>query len=139
MSFELRIDVNEPAPIWRQIEQGIRRGIASGGLQPGDATPSVREAAVRLRVNPATVARAYRSLVDAGLLLVKRGEGTFVTGQAGDAAGTLRREELERAARRYAETARGLGVGLGDALRAVEDAWPAQGAAQSQRTGGDHE
>ncbi len=50
--------------------------------------PSVRELARALRVNPATVSKAYRRLTEAGLLTVRRGEGTFV--------GELDSDQLEK-------------------------------------------
>src|ERR1041384_347014 len=68
----------DAAPIWRQIEEGMRRLIAVGTLSPGAAVPSVRELARDLRFNPATVARAYQRLTEAGVLSVKRGDGTYV-------------------------------------------------------------
>ena len=67
-----------PAPIWSQIEEGVRHLVASGALRPGDAVPSVRDLARELRINPNTVAKAYQRLVDAGILETRRGEGTFV-------------------------------------------------------------
>ncbi len=75
------INPTDPAPIWRQIEEGVRRLIALGALQPGASVPSVRDLAKDLRVNPNTVARAYQRLTEGGVLSVKRGEGTFVADQ----------------------------------------------------------
>src|SRR5712692_7428947 len=90
------------SPIWLQIEEGVRRMITLGSLTPGDAVPSVRDLAKTLRVNPNTVARAYQRLTDAGVLAVKRGEGTYVA----DGPPPLPRGEKERvlaeAALRYA-------------------------------------
>ena len=56
------------APIWRQISDGMRRLVASGVLPAGTAVPSVRELARELRVNPATVSKAYQLLVADGAL-----------------------------------------------------------------------
>jgi len=67
------INPADPAPIWRQIEEGVRRLIALGALQPGASVPSVRDLARGLRVNPNTVARAYQRLTEGGVLAVKRG------------------------------------------------------------------
>ena len=64
------INPSDPAPIWRQIEEGVRRLIALGALKPGAAVPSVRDLARDLRVNPNTVARAYQRLTDSGVLAV---------------------------------------------------------------------
>ena len=78
MQRALRVDPRDATPIWRQIEEGLRRLVASGALAPGTGVPSVREMAADLRINPATVAKAYQRLTDAGVLAVRRGEGTFV-------------------------------------------------------------
>ena len=78
MREALRVDPGDAVPIWRQIEEGLRRMVASRALPPGSPVPSVRDMARELRVNPATVSKAYQRLVDAGILAVKRGEGTFV-------------------------------------------------------------
>ena len=83
MTKLLNIDPAAAAPIWRQIEDEVRRQVASGRLQPGAAIPSVRELSKSLRVNPATVSKAYQQLTDAGLLEVRRGEGTFVAAISG--------------------------------------------------------
>ncbi|HEY0787917.1 MAG TPA: GntR family transcriptional regulator, partial [Thermoanaerobaculia bacterium] len=73
----LQINPTDSVPIWKQIEEEVRRLVALGAFKPGTAVPSVRELAQRLRINPATVAKAYQRLTDAGVLAVRRGEGTF--------------------------------------------------------------
>ena len=50
------IDPRSPNPLWGQIAARVRVAIAAGELRPGEALPSVRDLARRLRVNPATVA-----------------------------------------------------------------------------------
>jgi DNA-binding transcriptional regulator YhcF (GntR family) len=47
-------------------------------MKPGDALPSVRALAGRLRVNPATVVQAYRDLEAEGFVEMRQGAGTFV-------------------------------------------------------------
>ncbi|NOZ94544.1 MAG: GntR family transcriptional regulator [Acidobacteria bacterium] len=123
MTFELRIEPAGPVPIWRQIEDGIRRGVASGELAPGGAVPSVRELAVALRVNPATVAKAYRRLVDSGILMVRRGEGTYVTELNENEVAVLRDHELLHAARGFAHAAKALGASPEDAADLVTRVW----------------
>ena len=114
------VDPSGAAPIWRQIEEGVRRLVATGTLTRGNAVPSVRDLARSLLVNPATVAKAYQRLTDAGVLSVRRGEGTFVA----EAAPRMNRDERQRllhdAAIRYASAAATLGVGAVEAVRAVE-------------------
>ena len=111
------------APIWRQISDGMRRLVASGALPAGTAVPSVRELARELRVNPATVSKAYQLLVADGALEVRRGEGTFVAERSDGALADERRRLLRDAAQRFAEVARSMGVTEDDAKTAISTAW----------------
>ncbi len=113
----------DTAPIWRQIEEGMRRMISMGTLGPGDAVPSVRELAQQLRVNPNTVARAYQRLTDAGVFAVRRGEGTFVADTPTRLKKTERHDTLREAATRYAGTALSVGAPLEEATGELSTAF----------------
>ncbi|WP_047393048.1 GntR family transcriptional regulator [Chitinibacter sp. ZOR0017] len=63
-----------PTPIYRQIQDQVRRLIAGGQLAPGDVLPSVREIAEAHAVNPMTISKAYSLLEAEGLLLRQRGK-----------------------------------------------------------------
>ena len=65
-------------PKYQTLSNAIRQAVQSGTLQKGDKLPPVREIAYQLSVTPGTVARAYSTLVDAGLLEAVVGRGTFV-------------------------------------------------------------
>ena len=104
------IKTSDAAPIWQQIEDGMRRMIALGALKPGDAVPSVRDLARTLRVNPNTVARAYQRLTDRGVFSVRRGDGTYVADQPVQTKKAERNEKLRDAAGRYAGTAIAVGA-----------------------------
>lgn len=119
----LRVDPTDSAPIWRQIEAGVRLLVATGGLPADDAIPSVRELARSLRVNPATVAKAYQRLTDAGLLTVRRGEGTFVASAPPALAGEERARAVSEAAGRYVTVVRTVGAGRKDAADGATAAW----------------
>jgi GntR family transcriptional regulator len=128
----LAIDPADAIPIWKQIEDGVRRLVVAGALTPGMAVPSVRELARDLRVNPATVSKAYQRLTDAGVLEVRRGEGTFVAGRSAGVVTAERRELLADEARRYAEAAAAIGATRDEAEVAVQKALEAR----SGRRGG---
>ena len=119
----LDIDPAAAAPIWRQIEDGMRRLVASGALPVGTAVPSVREFARELRVNPATVSKAYQRLTADGALEVRRGEGTFVAQRPAGAQAADRERILEAGAARFVEAARSMGVGEEEAIAAISAAW----------------
>lgn len=72
------IDPRSPTPIYDQIAAAVRVGVAAGELEPESTLPSVRQLAARLRINPATVAQAYRLLETEGFVDIRQGAGTFV-------------------------------------------------------------
>jgi GntR family transcriptional regulator len=117
------IQTTDDTPIWRQIEEGMRRMISLGTLTPGDPVPSVRDLAQQIRVNPNTVARAYQRLTDAGVFAVRRGEGTFVAEEPTQLRKSERSETLRDAATRYAGTALAAGATLTEATRELEQTW----------------
>ena len=80
-SFRFRLDDNSGVPVYRQIMDQARGGIALGALRPGDQLPTVRQLAVDLAINPNTVVRAYRELELGGLLESNQGTGTFIREQ----------------------------------------------------------
>ncbi len=65
-------------PIYRQIQDQIRFGIAAGFLLPGEQLPTVRGLAVDLEVNPNTVIKAYTELEREGVLVTEQGSGTYI-------------------------------------------------------------
>jgi GntR family transcriptional regulator len=88
-AFRFRLDLRSGVPVYRQLIDQVRAGIASGMLSPGDQLPTVRQLAVDLAINPNTVLRAYRELELGGVLETQQGTGTFITHQK------VRRDEVE--------------------------------------------
>lgn len=79
----IQIQLNEKSnnPLYKQITDQVKQLIASNQLKSGDQMPTVRELSARLRVNPATVARAYQELAQDGILGASRRRGTIVIGE----------------------------------------------------------
>ena len=69
---------SDGVPIYQQIVDQVEYRIVSGQLRGGDELPTIRGLAESLRVNPNTVARAYRELEHQGLVEKRRTTGTFV-------------------------------------------------------------
>jgi GntR family transcriptional regulator len=76
--FRFGLDLHSGVPVYRQLIDQVRGGIASGSLGAGDQLPTVRQLAVDLAINPNTVLRAYRELELGGLLETHQGTGTFI-------------------------------------------------------------
>jgi GntR family transcriptional regulator len=76
--FHITIMTGSGTPIYRQIVEQVRLGVATGALAPGDAMPSVRTLAEQNLVNANTVVKAYAELVRDGMLESHHGKGFFV-------------------------------------------------------------
>ena len=67
--------------LWRQVADGIERGIADGSFAAGERLPGETEIAETYRVNRHTVRRALATLAERGLVRAERGSGTYVEAQ----------------------------------------------------------
>lgn len=74
------LDYSSGVPVYRQIIDQIRYGIASGDLKLGEQLPTVRALAVELKVNLNTVSKAYKELEIKNILETQQGTGTFICG-----------------------------------------------------------
>src|ERR1700690_2550856 len=93
-AFRIQLDLHSGMPVYRQVIDQVRGGIASGLLVPGDQLPTVRQLAVDLEINPNTVIRAYRELELGGLLETHQGTGTFISTQKMKRADAEREKQL---------------------------------------------
>lgn len=77
-ALELRVLLEGPTPVYRQIVDQIRTLCVERRLLPGERLPSIREIAGRLGVHFNTIADAYRALADEGWLTIEHGRGARV-------------------------------------------------------------
>ena len=76
-----------------EIAESVERAVGSGELAPGHVLPPMRELAARLGVNPNTVAAAYRTLRERGVIETAGRRGSRVRPRpASTARGSLRVE-----------------------------------------------
>jgi GntR family transcriptional regulator len=73
------LDPKNGVPLYRQIINQIRFGMASGQLKTGEQLPTVRALAVELKVNLNTIAKAYKELEIQSVLESHQGTGTFIS------------------------------------------------------------
>ena len=74
-------DAASGVALWRQVADGIVRGIADGRFAAGERLPGEVEIAGTYRVNRHTVRRALAALAERGLVRAERGSGTYVETQ----------------------------------------------------------
>jgi GntR family transcriptional regulator len=117
----LQIVTGDPRPIIRQITDGVKRLVAGGELQAGDALPSVRGLAQQLSINPNTVAKAYAELTAEGWLLSRAGLGLFVAEQRQRLSDAERARRLDEAVDRFVGDVIGLDYPAETVLGRVTD------------------
>jgi GntR family transcriptional regulator/MocR family aminotransferase len=78
IGLSLVLDRDGGAPMHEQIADQLRDAIAAGRLANGIRLPSTRLVATHLRVSRNVVAEAYSRLERDGLVVPRRGAGTFV-------------------------------------------------------------
>jgi len=78
MNHDLTIDPADPTPPFEQLRRQLAELIHTGALVPGTRLPPVRQIASDLGLATGTVARTYRELEAAQLLVTRRGGGTRV-------------------------------------------------------------
>ena len=103
----LHLDHHSGEPIYRQIVEQIKYRVVSSQLFDGQQLPSIRSLAGELKINPRTVVKAYEELQHAGLVVMKHGQGVFVsTNRQTERAGVRRKAISEMARRMLSESMR---------------------------------
>lgn len=123
-AFQFALDLHSGVPVYRQIIDQVRSGVASGSLNAGDQLPTVRQLAVDLAINPNTVLRAYRELELGGLLETHQGTGTFVANKKVEKNSAERDRRLTQMAGEFAARAGAAGFTLEDLIDRLRDLLP---------------
>jgi GntR family transcriptional regulator len=121
MFIELRAD--DPRPVYRQIADEITRAVHVGVLKAGESLPATRQLAVQLKLNPNTVVHAYRTLVQDGVIEMRRGLGAFVSAiprESRQKPAVVARQIAERALREAFRH----GLLASDLMKALEEIAP---------------
>ncbi len=74
----LRINLNSPVPVYKQLINEIKRQIDFNILKTGDSLPTIRSLASQLDVDKNTIARAYKDLETLGIIETRGRKGSFV-------------------------------------------------------------
>ncbi|MGC5076190.1 GntR family transcriptional regulator [Agrococcus sp. DT81.2] len=83
--------LDDSKPLFVAVAEQIEDGILDGTYAEDDPVPSTNELAAFLRINPATAGKGFNLLVDAGVLIKRRGIGMFVAPGAREALRQRRR------------------------------------------------
>jgi GntR family transcriptional regulator len=93
----MHLSMEDPEPMYRQIESQLRDFILSGELRAGTKLPTIRALANDLSCSVITTRRAYQDLESEGLILTRQGRGTVVATIPEEKMSARRREGMEAA------------------------------------------
>lgn len=121
---QFSLNLHSGVPVYRQLIDQVRGGIAAGSLNAGDQLPTVRQLAVDLEINPNTVMRAYRELELAGLLETHQGTGTFISDRKLEKKTAERERQLDQMAGEFAARAGAAGFTLEEIIDRLRELLP---------------
>ena len=73
------MNFNNNIPIYVQLIEQLKTYIISGQIKPGEKLPSVRDLALKTKVNPNTMQKALVELEEIDLIYTERTNGKYVT------------------------------------------------------------
>jgi GntR family transcriptional regulator len=106
----LHISMDNPEPMYAQIESQLKDFILADILTPGTRLPSIRALASQLSCSVITTRRVYEDLEREGFVLTRSGRGTVVARIPEEKMAALLREPVERALREAIGAARRAGL-----------------------------
>ncbi len=106
-------------PIYLQLVESLKKDIISGKLSAGERLPSVRDLALKLKVNPNTVQKALVELEDIGLVFTERTNGKFVT-EDRLLIEKYKQEYADMVTQKYMETMGKIGLDKDDVLLLIK-------------------
>ncbi len=119
--MDIKINLADGVPLYRQIVNQIRYMVASGLLEIGEELPPIRTLAMQLKVTPNTIVKAYGELEAAGVVRKRHGSGTFVSdGGPSRLAVRERRRIIEERIDALLTEARHLDFTLDDLFKAIQ-------------------
>jgi GntR family transcriptional regulator len=124
----LYISVDDPRPMYAQVEEQLRDLILAGHLKPETRLPSSRALARDLTCSVITTHRVYKDLEREGFVRTRSGRGTVVTEIPEEKVAAYLREPFEEAVRETVRTGRRAGFTEEEMLRFLEEALQREGA-----------
>ncbi len=106
----IHLSMDDPEPMYRQIESQLRDFILGGQLKPGTKLPTIRALARDLSCSVITTRRAYQDLEGEGFIRTRQGMGTVVAEISEEKMSAYRREAVDDAFREAVRAGRRAGL-----------------------------
>jgi GntR family transcriptional regulator len=92
--MHIQLSLTDGVPIYRQIVNQIKYAVATGAVVAGQELPPIRILAERLSVTPNTIVKAYDELEGEGVVVKRRGAGTYISDEQAPLARKEQRQIL---------------------------------------------
>ena len=132
-AVQLHISPHDGVPIYLQIVNQVKYLVASGHLAAGEELPPIRVLAEQLLINPNTVARAYRELELAGVVVKRRTAGTYVSNAASPLARRQRLKIISERVDALLVEARQMNIDVKDLIQIIRERDETMQAAASSK------
>lgn len=114
--------LRDGAPIYLQIMEHLKAGIAAGTVQDGDELPSRRTLSALLGVNPNTIQKAFRLLEEEGLISSRTGSKSCVS-LSDQQSQTMQQQLPNTQTLEYIEKMRAMGLTRSQTVALIEALW----------------
>ncbi|MBP5174851.1 MAG: GntR family transcriptional regulator [Treponema sp.] len=108
-------------PIYLQLTDYFKSRIISGEFPPGSRIESVRDLAIKARVNPNTMQKALSELERMELVRTERTSGRFITDDK-EKIETMRKELAEKEVAAFIEKMKAFGFTKDEIIKIMENA-----------------
>ena len=125
IDFE-KIKLDQSQPIYSQLVDFVKQGLASGEIEAGDEMPSRRVLSALLGINPNTVQKAYAQLEAEELISSHSGAKSYVSATEGKVA-EVKAELTVDGGKQAIAILKAAGYSKAEALAALERYWDAEG------------
>ena len=78
----IHLDRDSAIPLYYQLKEQIKTDILKGQYKPNDRLPTEEELCKQLSISRPVVRQAYDELIKEGLVIRRKGSGTFVKQRA---------------------------------------------------------
>ena len=116
------LHLRDGIPIYTQIIQHLKAGIAAGTVQDGDELPSRRTLSALLGVNPNTIQKAFRLLEEEGLISSRTGSKSYVC-LSSEQSQAMQQQLPHTQTQEYIATMRAMGLTRTQTVALIEALW----------------
>ncbi len=117
---EMEYQFTNDKPIYLQLMDVFKAGIISGELQEGSRLESVRDLAIKAKVNPNTMQKALSELERLGLVKTERTTGRFITDDK-EKIQAMKKELAAEEIATFLETMKALGFSKEDVIQLINE------------------